>query len=134
MVNEEKIKQLYKVAACEKRDEKLHRQTVKYYRSDFISKEILKSIFTGTMAYGFMSALLLVNKWEHVVGLIDHKGIGTILIPVLYLYILFMLTYVGFTYVVYKSRYEISRAYVEEYEKELQALESLYESEEKLKQ
>ena len=55
MVNEERVKQLYKIAIYEQTEEKHSRQTGLYYRSDYIGKEIVKSFFTGSIAYMIMS-------------------------------------------------------------------------------
>ena len=133
MVNEEKVKQLYKVALYEKREEKLHRQTGKYYRSDYIGKEILKSIFTGSLAYLFILILFVINKWESFLEVVNQVDITGWIIPIVGVYVGYMLVYLVLTYVIYKNRYENSRKHLDEYEEELRILHNMYEREEKLK-
>lgn len=133
MVNEEKVKQLYKVALYEKREEKLHKQTGKYYRSDYIGKEILKSIFTGSLAYLFILILFMINKWESFLEVVNQVDITGWIIPIVGVYVGYMLVYLVLTYVIYKNRYENSRKHLDEYEEELRILHNMYEREEKLK-
>jgi len=131
MVNEEKVKQLYKVALYEKQEEKLHKQTGKYYRSDYIGKELLKSIFTGSTAYLLILILFMVNKWEDFLKIINQVNILKEMLPVLFGYVGFMAIYLVLTYVIYQNRYENSRKHLDEYEDELRILNLMYESEEK---
>jgi len=133
MVKEERVKQLYKLALYEQSEEKLHRQTGKYYRSDYIGKEILKSIFTGTLAYLFVSALFIVNRWEKFMEVVNHLDVREVILPGILLYAAYMIIYLIVTYVVYKARYDESRARLDEYEEELRVLNQMYEREEKLK-
>ena len=131
MVNEEKVRQLYKVALYEKKEEKLHKQTGKYYRSDYIGKELLKSIFTGSAAYLLILILFMVNKWEDFLKVINQVNILKEMLPVLFGYVGFMAIYLVLTYVIYQNRYENSRKHLDEYEDELRILNLMYESEEK---
>lgn len=133
MINEERVKQLYKVAMYEQREEKLHRQIGKYYRSDFIGKEILKSIFTGTAAYIFVLVLIVVCQWEKYINMLNQMEIS-VMIPAFVLYVAYMTVYLIATYMFYKGRYEDSRKRLDEYEEELRVLNQMYEREEKLKQ
>ena len=61
MVNEERVKQLYKIAVYEQNEEKEHRQAGQFYRSDYIGKEVVKSFFSGSIAYLIMLALWAIN-------------------------------------------------------------------------
>lgn len=133
MINEERVKQLYKVALYEQKEEKLHKQTSKYYKSDYIGKELLKSIFTGTAAYLLVLVFYLISKWEEFLNGVNQLNIERVLIPVFLLYVGYMAVYLGVTYMIYKTRYADSNKHLEEYEKELHVLHNMYEREEKIK-
>ena len=133
MLNEERVKQLYKVALYEKREEKVHKQIGKYYRGDYIGKEILKSIFTGTLAYLCIAVLMVIKNWQAVLNAINKLEFEENILPILMAYALFMSGYIALTYVVYKARYDNSRKNLDEYERELRVLHQMYEREEKLK-
>lgn len=129
MINEEKVKQLYRVALREQEEEKRHRQIGRYYRNDYIAKEMLKSIFTGTMAYLFMSALWLASDWRNVLERISAKEYVSIGMPVALIYVVYMIVYMWITYMVYKANYEESSKRIKKYEKELMHLNRMYEEE-----
>jgi len=131
MINEEKVKQLYKVALYEQKEEKRYRQIGKYYRNDYIAKEMIKSIFTGTIAYFFMSALWIARDWQGVLDQVAHLGIAKMLIPVMGIYVVFMAIYLTVTYLFYKGRYEDCIKGASDYEAELSQLNEMYEQEEK---
>ena len=129
MINEEKVKQLYKVALYEQKEEKRYRQIGKYYRNDYIAKEMIKSIFTGTIAYFFMSALWIARDWQGVLDQVAHLGIAKMLIPVMGIYVVFMAIYLTVTYLFYKGRYEDCIKGASDYEAELSQLNEMYEQE-----
>ena len=54
MINQERVKQLYKIALYEQKEEKNHEAVGQLFKSDFIGKEVVKSIFSGTIAYCLM--------------------------------------------------------------------------------
>ena len=130
MINEQKVKQLYKVALHEQEAEKRHRQISRYYRNDYIAKEMLKSIFTGTMAYLFMSALWVAGDWMNILEQISQSGIARVGVPVMIVYVVYMAVYLAATYIVYKAKYEESSRNTKHYELELLQLSKMYEQEE----
>jgi len=133
MLNRERVKQLYKVALYEQKEEKLHKQIGKYYRSDYIGKEILKSIFTGTLAYLFIIVLFVINKWDIFLKEINQLDIKEIGVPLILTYAVYMVLYLSATYWIYKVRYEESRNHLDEFEEEIRTLHNMYEREEKIK-
>lgn len=133
MLNKERVKQLYKVALYEQKEEKLHKQTGKYYRSDYIGKEILKSIFTGTVAYLLVLAFVLIYNWEVFLDGVNQMDFKSVLFPLVLVYAGYMTVYLIVTHVIYSARYENSRKHLEEFEEELLCLHKMYEREEKIK-
>ena len=131
MINEQKVKQLYKVALYEQKEERMHRQIGRYYRKDYITKEILKSIFTGTMAYLFMSMLWIASRWQQLIEQMNQMDLKGLITPAVVAYIGFMALYMGATYLIYRGKYEEIQKLVEKYEDELQTLHGMYEEEKK---
>lgn len=133
MVNEDRVKQLYKIAIYEQNEEKQHRQTGQYYRSDYIAKEVMKSIFTGTFAYGIMAALWMVSNWSLVLHQINTLEIVDTLLIMLVFYIGFMIIYMFATVVIYYFRYKQSKKKLDAYVEDLKVANNMFEREEKLK-
>lgn len=130
MINEEKVKQLYKVALYEQEAEKKYQQINKYYRNDYIVKEELKSIFTGTMTYLFMLMLWMASDWNAILQHISQTEFVQWGIPLVLVYIVFMIAYMILTYTIYKSKHNESSVRAKRYEAELMHLQEIYELEE----
>lgn len=133
MVNEDRVKQLYKIAIYEKNEEKQHRQVGQYYRSDYIAKEVMKSIFTGTFAYAIMAALWMISNWSLVLYQINTLEIIDTLVILLVFYIGFMIIYIFATVMVYFFRYKQSQKKLDTYVEDLKEANRMFEREEKLK-
>jgi hypothetical protein len=133
MVNEDRVKQLYKVAIYEQNEEKEHRQTGLYYRSDYIGKEIVKSFFSGSIAYVIMAALWVLSNWELVLHQINNLEIIQTVGTMFVLYGLFLVIYLLGTAVVYYYRYRHSKKRLDAYVENIRIAHNMFEREEKLK-
>lgn len=133
MINEERVKQLYKLAIYEKNEEKKHRDAGLYYRKEYVMKEIIKSFFTGTFAYALLILIWGVSSWGYIIDKINSYKVAEIVIPAILFYIGFMGVYLFVTFVIYVSRYARSAKKVAEYKKDLKTMHQMYEREEKLK-
>lgn len=133
MVNQERVKQLYKIALYEQTEEKEHRQAGQYYRSDYIGKEVLKSIISGSIAYVIMVLLWAISNWDLVLYQINTLEIIDTLIMMIVIYVGFMMIYLFATAVVYYFRYKHSKKRLDAYVEDLKVAHSMFEREEKLK-
>ena len=133
MVNEDRVKQLYKIAIYEETEEKEHRQAGQFYRSDYIGKEVVKSFFTGSIAYLIMVALWVISNWELVMHQINTLEIIDTFVVMILIYILFLIGYLFITALIYYYRYKNSKKHLESYIQDLKALHVMFEREEKLK-
>lgn len=133
MVNEERVRTLYKIAVYEQQEESRHRKAGKYYRSDYVGKEIIKSIFTGAIAYILLVALWAMSNWEEVLNQVNTLEIVDTLMFIVILFVGFLAIYLFATLVVYVYRYTESRKKLNRYKENLKVLNQMYEREEKLK-
>ena len=133
MVNEDKVKRLYKLAIYEKNEEKANRQIGQFYRSDYIGKEVIKSLFTGTFAYGIIIMLWVMSNWSLVLYQINTLKIVNTVWTMIILYVVFMLIYLVGTVSVYFLRYKHGQQKLDAYVADLKEAHSMFEREEKLK-
>ena len=133
MVNEERVKQLYKIAVYEKNEEKEHRQTGLYYRSDYIGKEVMKSFFTGSMAYVIIVMLWVMSNLDLVMYQINTLEIINTVVSMLVYYVLFLIFYLFVTALVYYLRYKQSKKKLDCYMSDMKVAHNMFEREEKLK-
>lgn len=133
MINEERVKQLYKIALYEQNDENRNREIGRFYKSDYIGKELIKSIFTGTFAFLCFAILYLLGSWEDVLDSINSLEIVDIVINMIVYYLGFLVIYLFATYLVYRARYDAGKKKLKAYYSNLKAAHKMYEREEKLK-
>ena len=133
MVNEDRVKNLYKIAKYEREESQMNRQIGQYYKSDYVGKEIVKSIFYGTVAYLLMVLLWALSNLESFLNSMNNLGIVADIVFIVFLYIVFMLVYLVATYVIFRMRYQIGRKRLKSYTKVLKTVKKMYDREEKLK-
>lgn len=133
MINEDRVKELYHLAAYESTNEKLHKEVNEYYLWDYVWKEVMKSFFSGSLAF---VGLLILWVIQDVQGLLDSLNsidlVGTAAI-IAALYIAFMALYIFATVLVYVSRYGKGRKKLRRYVEHLKNTNRMYNREEKLR-
>ena len=133
MVNEDRVKNLYKIAKYEREESQKNRQMGQYYKSDYVGKEIVKSIFYGTIAYLLMVLLWALSNLESFLNSMNNLGIVADVVFIVIVYVVFMLVYLIITYVVFRMRYQAGRKRLKSYTKVLKTVKKMYDREEKLK-
>ena len=133
MVNEDRVKNLYKIAKYEREESQKNRQMGQYYKSDYVGKEIVKSIFYGTIAYLLMVLLWALSNLESFLNSMNNLGIVADVVFIVIVYVVFMLVYLTITYVVFRMRYQAGRKRLKSYTKVLKTVKKMYDREEKLK-
>ena len=134
MINEDRVKRIYKIALYEEKEEKENRQVKQYYKSDYIGKEIIKSFFTGSIAYVVMTVLWVMGNWSEILRQINNLEIIETIKNILILYAIFLVLYLVVTGMVYAVRYKSCKEQSDGYVKQLKRLYQMYEREDKLKQ
>lgn len=133
MINEDKVKELFYVARYDSEEDRFQKQMSSYYGWDFIWKEVLKSFFTGTLAFIGLTVLAVFTNASQLladINKIDFQSVGVMLGLI---YIAFMLAYIMITIIVYAVRYKTGRKKARQYMEHLKRVGKMYEREEKLK-
>jgi uncharacterized membrane protein YesL len=131
MVNEEKVKELFQMAVYDKHEEARYRQMGEYYKSDYIGKELVKSVFTGTIAFLLIGALHLMGTLETFLDSLNNVEWVQSLVDIGLLYICFMALYLFVTYLVYYVRYRAGRRKLKKYYGHLRHINRMYDKETK---
>ena len=133
MINEDIVKELFYVARYDSEEDRFQKQMSSYYGWDFIWKEVLKSFFTGTLAFTGLTVLAVFTNAKQLladINKIDFQSAGVMLGLI---YIAFMLAYIMITIIVYAVRYKTGRKKARQYMEHLKRVGKMYEREEKLK-
>ena len=117
----------------ERNEEKYQKQTGQYYKKDYITKELIKSFFIGTIAYALMLVLWAISSMDAFLESINSLEIVRDAVIMLLFYVAFMAVYLFVTYHIAKNRYQTGRARLKEYVTALKTTKKMYDREEKLK-
>lgn len=133
MISEDRVKELYHMAVYDAHKDRTDRQVGQYYMWDYISKELIKSFFTGTIAYVLMVALWCMSDLEGITSIINRLDFVDLGVRLLLLYIAFMALYLFATVVIYCLRYRSGRRRLKGYEGHMTRARRMYRREDRLK-
>lgn len=129
MLNNKKIRNMTKLAIYEQKVGKEDIKMSKFYKSDYVRYNLLKTVVSVTVAYLLVLLMIVVYNSEFIISeavTLDYKAIG---VKTLAVYILIMTAYITGSIFVYNIKYEKSRGRLARYYKRLRNLERLYKSE-----
>jgi len=128
MINEEKVILMTKLASYETNEGKKYLATGRYFRSDYVSLQLLKAWISGTLAFCILAGLAVLYDLEafmkhfyQTADMIEFiKDIGIV-------YLITVGIYMLIAYVVAAYQYNRSRQSLKTYYGNLKKLSKLYE-------
>ncbi len=127
MINEEKVRLMTKMASYEAGEGKKYLAICRYFRSDYISLQILKAIISGTLTFAIIVGLALLYDFDSLLKdlyKIDLIQTGKDLAVV---YLITVGIYVVIVYFVALYRYNRARQSLRTYYGNLRKLYKYYE-------
>lgn len=134
MISKERVIELTHMAVYEQHEDKPAHQSGEYYSRDYVGKEVLKSIFSGTLAFAVVLGLILLCGIDTFLNQLASDDIVTLAIEVGLIYVLFMALYLAVTAVIYFFRFKRGRNQLREYYKRLKKVNRMYDRDDKLKE
>lgn len=129
MLDNNKIRLMTKLAIYEKKEGKEDIRLSKYFKTDYVRYQTIKSIICATIGYLLILLLIAVYKSEYIIRYaisLDYKRIG---LTVLGIYIIVVAIYGLASIAGYSIKYDISRKKLGHYFKLLKRLNRLYQDE-----
>lgn len=129
MLNNDRIRLMTKLALYESSEGKEDIRLSKYYKTDFVRYQIIKSIICATIGYALILVLVILYKSEYIIAnavTLDYKSIGTYILGI---YIMIVSVYGLGSAVCYSILYDKSRKKLGRYFKLLHRLNKMYNDE-----
>ena len=120
-----------KLAFFEKKEEKNALRIGRYFRSDYIGKELLKNFFLASIGYILVLAVAVLYHIEWLVDEIDTIDLQFAAGCLIASYLCFLAVYSIAVYVISTIRYQGAQKKLKWYGKELDDLQNIYEEQEK---
>lgn len=133
MVNEERLRHMIKLSQFEQNDGERCKPMTQYARKDYVSLQMLGSFVTGTLSYVLLFGLWALHSVEKLFETINGMEIRGIVTSLVFSYAVFMVIYLGATYIIFNLKYTEGRRKVKKYYGNLQKVNRMYEREERLK-
>ena len=127
MLNEEKIILMTHMASYEKNEGKKNMAVGKFFRSDYITIQVLKAILSATIVYGACFAVYILYQFEDFMENIYNMDLIGFAKNVLIYYVVTVLVYTIISYVVCSVRYTKAQKNLKSYYQSLKKLGTLYE-------
>ncbi|MBO7386234.1 MAG: hypothetical protein J6U15_00355 [Lachnospiraceae bacterium] len=126
MVNEERVILMTRMASYEAGEGKKNIKIGDYFRADYLSKQLLKSLICSTISFVIGLVLYVLYNFDYLlenVYKIDLLALGK---KMLTGYIVLVVVYGLITYIVYAFRYRNARKNLKTYYGNLKKLSSMY--------
>lgn len=129
MISKERVRHMTKLAAFEEREGKKYHKMTQYFRRDYVGLELIKSFFTGTLAFGLMFGIWAVCGAEALMESMNHMDLLAFGTEIVIGYLIFLAVYLLATYIIYNVRYTRGRKKIKLFYNRLKKVSRLYENE-----
>lgn len=129
MLNNEKIRTMTKLAVYEEVKGREDLKMAKYYKTDYVRLQVLKTAVSVTIGYGLILLLIAMYKADYIITKVvtlDFVRIGQYILGC---YIIIMAVYITCTILWYNYIYNKSRKNLSKYNKLLKKLINFYQQE-----
>ena len=129
MLNNRKIRLMAKLAVYETKEGREDISLSKYYKTDYVRYQAIKSMISATVGFLLILVLVLIYKSEYIVRYavtMDYKTIGAYLLAA---YILVIALYGLISLAWYSMKYDTSHKKLARYFKLLKRLQKIYNEE-----
>ena len=130
MIDQERVREMTKLAAYEQREGKKYRQVIRFYRSDFAARHLLKGFFCGTIVFGILLLLWGVCYLEELMAQLDSMGLIAFGTDILVRYLFFMAVYLIAVEIYANVFYAAGRKSMKRQYRRLKRLGRLYDEQE----
>lgn len=131
MLNENKVKMMTKMAIYEKNEGKRMLKMSRYYKGDFVTLGVLKSIIASTFAFAVIVIFFALCNMEKIVSEVNTMDYTLIAKKIGAYYILFLVVFCVIAGIVNAYQYDKSRAGLKKYLSRLNKLERFYNNQNK---
>ncbi len=126
MLNEERVILMTKMASYEEGEGKKSMALGRYFRGDYISIQLLRAFFCGTIAYLLGFGLYVLYDFETLIADIYKMDLFVFAQNIIIWYAVFVVGYCVITYAICAYRYARAKKSLKLYYHNLKKLDSLY--------
>jgi predicted membrane protein len=122
MLNEERVVLMTKLASYEQRKGKKNIRISKYFRTDYLLLQILKTLLYATVSFALMLGLYVLYNFENLTENLYQMDLLGFVKQIVMLYVVFVAVSCVVTYILYSYRYMKARKSLREFMSNLKKL------------
>lgn len=130
MIDEERIKLMTRMASYEKEEHKKNKAIISFFKSDYVSLQMVETTVASTIAFAVIFALYVLYDFDLFMKEIYKMDMFGFVKIVLVIYAVFMLISLVVTYVLSMYRYNRAMQCTKRYHSDLKKMSRIYDKEE----
>lgn len=127
MINQEKVKDMTKMAVYESHGGDKELSVSAYRCKDYVALQLLKSFILGTVSYGIILLFYLLIHLDIVENLNTFARIHRFILTVGVTYIVFMVVFLAITFIWARKRHKVCDEHARSYSQELNRVARSYQ-------
>ncbi|MBQ8318112.1 MAG: hypothetical protein IJX85_07215 [Lachnospiraceae bacterium] len=109
MIDENKVALMTKIAIYEKKEGSRNLMLSKYYKSDYVRFNVLKTMVAATVAFWTIVGAYVFIKFDDLLAKVSEVDYFDVMYKVLGAYVFFLVAYFFFAQIVYSFRYSMAK-------------------------
>lgn len=132
MLNQERVREMTRLAILDQNEGKECKPMTQYFRKDYIAKELIKSLVAGSVAFGILAGIVGLYYVESLMQTVGAADIRSLVKMAAIGYAGCLAAYLAVTYIVYYVRYSKGRLKAKKFYAHLKKVNKLYYEEEQM--
>ncbi|MBQ8166271.1 MAG: hypothetical protein IJZ96_04450 [Lachnospiraceae bacterium] len=133
MIDENKVRLMTKIAIYEKKEENRNLMVSKYYKSDYVRYNVLKTLIAATIAFWAVIGAYVFIKFDELLSKVSEVDYFDVMYKLLGAYVFVCLGFFFFAQIVYSYRYSMAKPGLIRYNANLKKLIEYYGGKKKKK-
>lgn len=131
MLNEEKVKLMTRAAVYEKHEGKKNMKMTKYFRGDYVSWNMIKTVAAVTFAYLIVAGCWVLYNLEYLMENFYTMDLAEIIRQILVYYIAVLVVYTILSYIIYTIKYSMAMKSLKRFRSSLRKIRQISHEEAK---
>lgn len=130
MIDQERVREMTKLAAYEEHEGKKYRAATRFFRSDFVMRHLLKGFVSATAVFGIILLMWGVCNMEDLLKNLDTMDLIQFATSILVKYLFFLIAYLVAVDIYANVFYAAGKRHTKRYYRRLKRLGRYYEEQE----
>ena len=110
MINDERVYQMTQIALYEKQDGAADERIWSYYRTDYLSMQMMVSFFCGSICFALIFGVYAIYHFDELLLKVYGEDVVALITQIVLYYLIFIVAFLLLTFIIYFFRYRSALA------------------------